>query len=83
METAYDVFKGTPESKPLWLGTISGLRRAIQMMNMMGERLPGSYFIVEQGYKKSCRCDNWAEFSATNREIELGYMPKVTEFRDA
>lgn len=43
--TAYDVFKGRPENKPLWLGEVSGLQRAIDQMNRMAARLPGDYFV--------------------------------------
>ena len=43
--TVYDVFKGTPQNKPLWLGTVNRLERAIDQMNRMFARLPGDYFV--------------------------------------
>jgi hypothetical protein len=44
---SYDVFKGTPEKKPLWLGAVPGLERAKEQMNRMASRLPGDYFIFD------------------------------------
>ena len=41
----YDVFKGIPEKKPLWLGTVNRLERAIDQMDRMFARLPGDYFV--------------------------------------
>jgi hypothetical protein len=41
----YDVFKGTPDKNPLWLGDINGLARATDLMNRMAARLPGDYFV--------------------------------------
>lgn len=40
----YDVFKGNPQKKPLWLGTVKGRTRALDLMNRMAVRLPGDYF---------------------------------------
>jgi hypothetical protein len=45
--TVYDVFKGTPQKKSLWLGTVNGLGRAIDQMNRMFARLPGDYFVSD------------------------------------
>jgi hypothetical protein len=42
---AYDVFKGSPEKKPLWLGTVTGLQRAIDQMNRIAARMPCDYFV--------------------------------------
>jgi hypothetical protein len=41
----YDVFSGIPEKNPLWLGSVSGLERAAELMNRMAARLPGNYFL--------------------------------------
>jgi hypothetical protein len=41
----YDVFKGNPQKKPLWLGTVKGRTRAVDLMNGMAARLPGDYFV--------------------------------------
>ena len=43
--STYDVFKGNPEKKPLWLGTVKGRMRAVDLMNGMAARLPGDYFV--------------------------------------
>jgi hypothetical protein len=43
--TPYDVFKGHPQKKPLWLGTVNGLPRAIDLMDRMAARLSGDYFV--------------------------------------
>jgi hypothetical protein len=40
----FDVFKGTRENC-IWLGTLTGLNRAIELMNRMAERQPDSYFV--------------------------------------
>ena len=44
---AYDVFKGAPDKKPLWLGAVNGLPRALEQMKRMADRLPGDYFISD------------------------------------
>ena len=44
METSYDVFKG-PEGNALWLGSVTGLDRAVALMNRMAESSPGDYFV--------------------------------------
>ena len=41
----YDVFKGSPQKKPLWLGSVKGRTRAVDLMNGMAVRLPGDYFV--------------------------------------
>jgi hypothetical protein len=41
----YDVFKGNPQKKPLWLGSVHGRTRALNLMNWMAARLPGDYFV--------------------------------------
>ena len=48
-QTRYDVFKGIPGSpkKPLWIGALAGLERAIEQMNRMAERSPGDYFVSD------------------------------------
>jgi hypothetical protein len=46
-EATYDVFKGLPDKKPLWLGAVPGLQRAIDQMNRMSARLPGNYFVFD------------------------------------
>jgi hypothetical protein len=43
--STYDVFKGNHQKKPLWLGTVEGRTRAIDLMNRMAARLPGDYFV--------------------------------------
>jgi hypothetical protein len=45
MNLEYDVLKGTQENS-LWLGSVRGLGRAIELMNRMAEIQPGNYFIV-------------------------------------
>jgi hypothetical protein len=44
MNIQYDVLKGTPE-KSMWLGSVRGLDRAIELMNRMAEIQPGNYFV--------------------------------------
>jgi hypothetical protein len=41
----YDVFKGTPKKNPLWLGSVKGWERAVELTNRMAARLPGDYFV--------------------------------------
>ena len=41
----YDVFKGIPQRKPLWLGNVKGRTRALDLMNRMAARLAGDYFV--------------------------------------
>jgi hypothetical protein len=41
----YDIFKGNPQEKPFWLGTVNGRTRALDLMNWMAARLPGNYFV--------------------------------------
>lgn len=42
---SYDVFKGIPSRNPLWLGTVKGRTRALDLVNRMAVRLPGDYFV--------------------------------------
>jgi hypothetical protein len=42
-EAKYDVFKGTPGTKPLWLGDVIGRQRAMDLVNRTASRLPGDY----------------------------------------
>ena len=44
-EFKYEVFKGIPKKNPFWLGSVSGLERATELMNRMADRLPGDYFV--------------------------------------
>ena len=44
--TTYEVFKGNPQKKPLWLGTVGGRIRALDLMKRMATRLPGDYFMT-------------------------------------
>ena len=46
-ESTYDVFKGFPDKKPLWLGAVPARDRAIDQMNRMASRLPGDYFVID------------------------------------
>ena len=41
----YEVFKGKPQKKALWLGAVKGRTRALDLMNRMAARLPGDYFV--------------------------------------
>jgi hypothetical protein len=41
----YDIFKGSPQKKPFWLGTVNGRTRVLDLMNWMAARLPGDYFV--------------------------------------
>jgi hypothetical protein len=43
--STYTVFKGSRQEKPLWLGTVKGRKRAIDLMNRMAARLPDDYFV--------------------------------------
>ena len=40
-----DVFKGTP-GNDIWLGSVTALNRAVELMNRMAERQPDNYFVV-------------------------------------
>jgi hypothetical protein len=51
-DSKYDVFKGTPDNNPLWLGNINGLERATELMNRMAARLPGDYFVSKAASAK-------------------------------
>ncbi len=43
----YEVFKGNPQKKPLWLGSVKGRTRAVDLMNRMAARLPDDYFVLD------------------------------------
>ena len=60
---SYDVFKGIPEKKPLWLGTVTGLRRAIDLMNRTAARLPFDYFVC----------------SAATHEVVASFQPEGSQ----
>lgn len=45
MEAQYAIFKGKHSENPMWLGSMGGFDRAVEMMNRMAERLPGDYFV--------------------------------------
>jgi L-amino acid N-acyltransferase YncA len=45
MNHQFEVFKGTQENS-MWLGSVRGRGRAIELMNRMAEMQPGDYFIL-------------------------------------
>jgi len=45
MEAKYAIFRGKHSENPMWLGSIDGFDRAVEMMHRMAERLPGDYFV--------------------------------------
>jgi hypothetical protein len=47
MESNYDVFKGSKDCAR-WLGTVTGLDQAVDLMNRMVEHQPGNYFVLSQ-----------------------------------
>ena len=48
-DTAYDLFKGTPQENALWLETLEGLRPAIDRMNRLALTKPDDYFLFHTG----------------------------------
>jgi hypothetical protein len=63
MEAEYAIFKGKYSENPIWLGSIDGFDRAVEIMKRMAERLPGDYFVlspVNHAVVASCENDKAA-----------------------
>jgi hypothetical protein len=41
----FDIFSGSPDKEPLWLGVSSGLDTAVERMEQRARTEPGRYFI--------------------------------------
>jgi hypothetical protein len=46
-KTAFDIFRGTPEMRPTWLGSVTGMDRAMDLANRLAFRTPGDYFVFD------------------------------------
>ncbi|HXF13436.1 MAG TPA: hypothetical protein VN517_09805 [Terriglobales bacterium] len=45
--TIYDIFSGILDHDALWIVAVSGLRTAIDVMNRISDKHPGSYFVFD------------------------------------
>jgi hypothetical protein len=43
----FDIFSGSPDSEPLWLGVSSGLETAVERMEQRARTEPGRYFVYD------------------------------------
>jgi hypothetical protein len=78
MNLQYDVLKGTQEQS-MWLGSVRGLGRAIELMNRMAEIQPGDYFILSSLGKQIVAAIHTEP--ATARATESGTVPSFDIFK--
>jgi ligand-binding sensor domain-containing protein len=78
MNLQYDVLKGTQEQS-MWLGSVRGLGRAIELMNRMAEIQPGDYFILSSLGKQIVAAIHTEP--GTSRALEPGTAPAFDIFK--